>query len=171
MQLLSPAQCVGYGAFVLGVAAFLQKTDRRLKLFNANQCLVYAAHFVLLGNVPASASSLISSLRSFAAVRTRSPLFAALIIALNLAVGAAFAGTGVGWLPVIASCAATVAIFYMEGIRLRLVLLGCTLMWLATNIYSGSIGGTLLELVIAVVNGATIFRMRASFASVREELV
>jgi hypothetical protein len=31
----SPAQCVGYVAFVLGVTAFLQKDDRRFKQYMA----------------------------------------------------------------------------------------------------------------------------------------
>jgi hypothetical protein len=159
MQLFSPVQFLGYGAFVLGVAAFLQKTDRRLKILNANQCLVYSLHFVLLGNSSACASSLISALRSFLAVRTRSPWLAASIIAMNLAAGTMFARSGAGWLPVIASCAATVAIFCMQGIPMRLVLLGCTLLWLANNVLSGSIGGTLLELVIAVINLLTMIRM------------
>jgi len=159
MQLFSPAQCVGYGAFVLGVVAFTQRTDRRLKLLQASQALVYTVHFLLLGNLPASASALLSSIRSFLALRTRSRLLAATIIGLNIAAGASFAKNGAGWLPVISSCAATLAIFYMQGVPMRLVLLGCTTLWLANNVISGSIGGTLLELVIAAVNASTIVRM------------
>lgn len=163
MELLSPAQCVGYGAFVLGVATFLQKTDRRLKIFNAGACLVYAVHFVMLGNFPASGSALVSSVRSFLALRTRAPWLAGTIIAVNVVIGATFARSGAGWIPVIASCSATLAIFYMEGIPMRLVLLGCTFLWLANNILSGSIGGTALETVLAIVNTITILRMLPAF--------
>ncbi|HWQ53519.1 MAG TPA: YgjV family protein [Bryobacteraceae bacterium] len=159
MELLSPAQCVGYLAFFLGVGTFLQKSDRSLKVFNAGACLVYAVHFVMLGNLPASGSALVSSVRSFLALRTRAPWLAGTIIAINLVVGVTFAKSGAGWLPVIASCSATIAIFYMQGIPMRLVLLGCTFLWLINNILSGSIGGTLLETVLAIVNTTTIFRM------------
>jgi hypothetical protein len=49
--------------------------------------------------------------------------------------------------------------FTMDGVPLRLVLLSSTFLWLANNVVSGSIGGTMLELVIAVANGSTIIRM------------
>ena len=45
----SPAQYVGYAAFVLGVGSFLQKDDRRFKIFMAAECLAYIVHFALLG--------------------------------------------------------------------------------------------------------------------------
>jgi hypothetical protein len=159
MDFYSPAQVAGYVAFVLGVTAFLQKRDRRLKFFNAGQSLAYAVHFVLLGNLPASSTALISSMRSLLATRYRSWLLAAAIIAVNLCAAAAFVRSAAGWLPVIGSCTATVALFTTRGIPLRSVLLACTLMWLANNIISGSIGGTLLELVSATVNISTMIRI------------
>src|ERR1035438_6898284 len=110
MGLFSPAQVVGYFALALGITAFLQKSDDRLKFFNAIQGLVYALHFALLGNLPASASSLLSSLRSFLALGYRSWLLGAAIIGVNVSLGAVFARNAAGWLPVIDSCIATIAI-------------------------------------------------------------
>jgi hypothetical protein len=97
--------------------------------------------------------------RSFLAVKYRSPWLAGLIVAINLAVGAAVVRSGVGWIPVIASCAATLAVFTMQGVPMRLVLLACTFMWLTNNILSHSIGGTMLESVNAAVNVTTMIRM------------
>ncbi|MTJ80891.1 MAG: YgjV family protein [Telmatospirillum sp.] len=159
MQMLSPAQCFGYAAFALGVVAFLQRNDRRLKLLNASQCLVYTLHFMLLGNPPAAASSLVSGVRSLLALKTRSPWVAALILVIGIVVGWIFVDGGYGWLPVIASSVATVAVFLLSGIPLRLALLVGTLCWLANNLLCGSIGGSLLELTAAIVNGTTILRM------------
>jgi hypothetical protein len=159
MGIFSPAQVVGYIALVLGVTAFLQKNDDRLKFFNATQGLVYALHFVLLGNLPASASSLISSLRSFLALRYRSWLLGAVMLCANVGMGVAFARNTAGWLPVIGSSIATIAIFTMRGVPFRSVLLASTLLWLANNILTGSIGGTLLELANATVNISTIVRL------------
>jgi hypothetical protein len=159
MGLFSPAQVVGYIALALGITAFLQKSDDRLKLFNATQGLVYALHFVLLGNLPASTSALLSSLRSFLALRYRSWLLGAAIIGVNVGLGAAFARNTAGWLPVVGSSIATIAIFTMRGVPFRSVLLASTLLWLANNILTGSIGGTLLELANATVNISTIVRM------------
>ena len=162
MNFSSPAQCVGYAAFLLGVSAFSQKQDRRLKVLNALECLAYAVHFTLLGNLPASSSALVSSVRSFLALRTRAPWLAAVIVAVNVALGFVFAHRAAGWLPILASSLATVAVFLMSGVPMRLVLLVSTLLWLANNILSGSIGGTLLEAVIAVVSVSTIWRLLRS---------
>jgi hypothetical protein len=100
----SPAQCVGYVAFVLGVGCFLQSDDRRFKLFMAGECLAYIVHFALLGNPTAVASTSVSLLRSLLALRTRSLWVVALVIALNVGLGLAFVGQpraggpeGAGW--------------------------------------------------------------------------
>jgi hypothetical protein len=164
MQFFSLAQCVGYVAFVLGTFAFLQKNDRHLKILNGAQSLVYAVHFMLLGNLAASVSSMTSGARNFIALKTRSPYVAALIIAVNVALGCIFVKSGWGWLPVIGSCAGTIAIVTLRGIPMRLVLLGGTLLWLTNNILSGSIGGTLLECFIATANTTTMFRLLRSRA-------
>jgi hypothetical protein len=159
MGLLSPAQVVGYFAFILGVTAFVQRTDGRLKAFNATQSLFYALHFLLLGNNPASATCVISSVRSFMALKYRALWLAGVFVTVNLWAGATLGRTASGWLPVIGSCAATVAIFVLTGVGLRLVLLSSTLLWLANNILSGSIGGTLLEVANASINLLTIVRL------------
>jgi len=159
MQWFSLAQLVGYVAFVVSAAAFLQKSDRGLKLLLFVQGIVYGAHFLLLGNLPAAASAGLSGTRSLAAVKTRSTWVAIVFVILSLAVGFAFAGRGFGWLVVIASVAGTLAMFMLNGIPLRLVLLGGTILWLTNDIFSHSIGGTALETMIAVVNLSTIIRM------------
>ncbi len=159
MGILSPAQVVGYVAFVLGVTAFVQRSDGRLKAFNAAQSLFYALHFFLLGNSTASATCVISSTRSFLALKYRALWLAVVFIVVNLWAGAALGRTAAGWLPVIGSCLATIAIFMMTGVALRLVLLSSTLLWLTNNVLSGSIGGTLLEVANASLNLVTIARM------------
>jgi hypothetical protein len=98
-------------------------------------------------------------LRSFLALRYRSLVLGAVIIVANTGMGAIFARNRAGWLPVIGSCIATVAIFTMKGVRFRCVLLASTLLWLANNIISRSIGGTLLEVANATINISTMIRM------------
>lgn len=155
----SPAQIAGYVAFVLGTTAFLQTSDKRLKFFNATQSLVYGLHFFLLGNFPAMSSSLISSLRSYLALRFRSRVLAAIICAVMLGIGVAVVNGWAGWLPVLSTCAATIAVFMMQGVAMRAVLFCCTLCWLTNNILSHSIGGTALEICVGAANLTTIIRM------------
>jgi hypothetical protein len=155
----SPAQCVGYAAFVLGVGSFLQTSDRRFKLFMAGECLAYVVHFALLGNPTAVASSTMSMLRSLLALRTRSMWVMVAVIAANLALGLALAKQPSDWLPLAASCLGTYALFQLQGIPMRLVMLCGTCLWIANNVIAGSIGGTALEVVVAAVNLGTIWRM------------
>lgn len=158
-QLLSPAQLLGYLAFVLGVTAFLQRDDRRLKLFLAAECLAYVVHFSLLGNPTAAASSGLSAVRTTASLRYRSRPLALAVMATYLTLGACLARSPAGWLPVLGSCLGTWGLFMMHGIRMRLLVLTSTLFWLTNNILSGSVGGTLLEALIATASITTIVRM------------
>ena len=155
----SPAQVVGYLAFVLGVGSFLQTDDRRFKVFMAGECLAYVVHFALLGHPTAVASSLVSLARSVLALHTRSPWVAAAVVAVNVGLGLALATDASHWLPLAASCLGTVALFLLQGIPMRLLMLCGTALWIANNAIAGSIGGTALEVVVAAVNGATVWRM------------
>lgn len=155
----SPAQMVGYAAFVLGVGCFLQTDDRRFKLFMTGECVAYVLHFALLGNPTAVASSLLSTLRSVLSLRTHSRWVAVAVVAANVGFGLAVATRPSDWLPLAASCLGTVALFTLQGIPMRLVMLGGTGLWIANNLIAGSVGGTALELVVAAVNLATIARL------------
>ena len=159
---LSPAQLFGYVAFVLGVASFLQKNDRRFKWFMAGECLAYVVHFLLLGIPTAAASSGVSLVRSLLSLYTRSAWVAFAVVLVNLALGYGLATQWWNWLPLMASCIGTLALFLLHGIRMRLVMLIGTLLWIVNNVLSGSIGGTALELTILAVNCTTIWRMHAA---------
>jgi hypothetical protein len=167
---LSPAQLVGYVALVLGVAGFMQKSDTRLKVLMACEGLAYVVHFILLGNFPASGSAGVSSLRMLVSIKSRSRWWIGVFIAVNVAIGLTFAKGFAGWLPVSASCLATVAVFVLRGVWMRLILFVCTLLWLVNNLLSGSIGGTVLEALIAIANAYTIARMLVEQARADREV-
>jgi hypothetical protein len=155
----SPAQLFGYVAFVLGVGCFLQTDDRRFKWFMTGECIAYIVHFALLGNPTAVASSSLSMLRSLLSLYTRSAWVAVVIVAANIGFGLAIAQKPSDWLPLAASCLGTIALFTLQGIPMRLLMLVGTGLWIANNLISGSIGGTALETVIAAINLTTIVRM------------
>lgn len=155
----SPAQLFGYVAFVLGVGCFLQTDDRRFKWFMTGECLAYVIHFSLLGNPTAVASSLISMTRSLLSLRTRAKWVAVVVVCANIGFGLAIATKPSDWLPLTASCLGTIALFTLEGVPMRLLMLCGTGLWVANNIIVGSIGGTALEIVIAAINLTTIARM------------
>src|SRR5262245_4664669 len=155
----SLAQLVGYVAFSIGVYSFLQRDDRRLKATIGAQAFSYAVHFLLLGSMAAAAASFVTSVRAVLSLYTRSPYVAVAILATNVTLGVVTASSLAGWLPVVASCAGTIAFFFFEGIALRLILLFATACWLTNNLILGSIGGTLLELFLGAVNASTCYRL------------
>jgi hypothetical protein len=159
MDPLSPSQLVGYVALVLGVAGFLQRDDRRLKLLVAAECFVYVVHFVLLGNGPAASSAGVSGVRTALSAWYRSAWLAGVSVAVNLWLALALGTSGAGWIPVVGSSLGAVAVFLMQGIPMRLVLLSSTACWLANNVLSRSVGGTVLETLIAAASITTIVRM------------
>lgn len=160
-SVFSLPQCVGYVALVLGVASFLQKTDRRLKIVLIFQCIAYAIHFVLLGNIPASASNCVSIVRTILSLKTKSLYVAFFLTIVVIAIGFATIKSPAGLLPIVASIVAIYGMFLLEGVPFRLSMLVCTAMWLTNNIISHSIGGVILETLIATTNTYTIVRMNA----------
>jgi hypothetical protein len=52
-----------------------------------------------------------------------------------------------------------VALFLLQGIPMRLLMLCGTSLWIANNVIAGSIGGTALEVVVAITNITTMVRM------------
>lgn len=167
---MSPAQGLGYLAFAFGMACFAQRDDRRFKQFLVLECLAYAGHFWLLGQSTAVASSLVSVARSAASLHSRSAWVAAFFVALSLSLGLWLETGWLSLLPIAASCIGTTALFLLQGLRMRLLMLMGTLLWLANNLLLGSIGGSLLEACIACINSWTIWRMwRASDVKLRDE--
>lgn len=156
---LTLPQLVGWGAFFLGVASFVQTTDLRFKQFMAMECAVYVLHFALLGQWTACASASISFGRSVAAVRYPGSVTGVIFMMASLLCGAWFYTSWVSWLPITASVLGTFALFFLKRVRMRLVMLAGTLCWLVHNAWVGSIGGTLLEAVLCMVNAVTLYSM------------
>jgi hypothetical protein len=158
-HLLSPAQLAGYLALVLGVAGFLQRDDRRLKLLVSAECFAYVVQFTLLGTPSAASSALVSGVRTGLSAWFRSAWLAAASVAVNVVLAVRVDTHGWGWIPVVGSSLGAIAVFTLRGVPMRLVLLTSTACWLATNVLSGSVGGTVLELFIAAASVTTIVRM------------
>lgn len=158
MHFFSFVQCLGYLACVLGVAAFLQKSDVWLKGLLGVESLVYTIHFWLLDDPAAAFAALLSGIRSGLAIKTRSRIVAGIFLAVNLFMGIPLVHHWTGIFPIVGGLLGTVAMFCLQGLPMRLVLLSSTCCWLANNVAVGSIGGIVLETFNALANGVTIVR-------------
>lgn len=158
-QAAAPAQWPGWLAFAFGVACFAQTDDRRFRWLMAGECLSYTVHFAWLGQPAAAASTAVSLARALASLRWRSPALAWAFIAVNAGCAAVFYRGPLSLLPLAASVCGTWALFRLQGLAMRALMLCGTLIWVLHNLLAGSVGGSLLELVVAAVNGWTIWRL------------
>lgn len=153
------AQGFGLLSFVLGILCFYQKDDQRLRMMMVVMNLNHALHFALLGAFTSCLSALLSLVRTGLSIKTRSRVVAYLFIAITLALGLYVANVWYDLFPILGTCIGTYALYCLSGIKMRLAFLCGALCWLTNNIIVGSIGGTLLEVTLLVVNCTTIWRL------------
>lgn len=149
-------QFFGMLSFIIGVSAFYQRDDRKLKILMFVLQINHTIHFILMGATTAALSSVLSAIRTGLSLKTSSKIVAWLFIAFTLALGSYIASDWRDYLPIIGTCIGTYSLFCLEGIRMRLAFLLGACFWLSNNIVIGSVGGTLLETTLIVVNLRTI---------------
>lgn len=159
LDYFSLPQVLGYATFLISMVAFAQEKDRRLKVWLVGHNVLYASHFLLMDNPSAMAGALLSATRNALSLRTRALWVALLLLSANLLLGFVVIKAIWNVLPLVATAISTLSIFRLNGMRMRLGLFSATLLWLVNNILTGSIGGTAMELVIAIISCTTIFRL------------
>ncbi|MDK2601004.1 YgjV family protein [Vibrio vulnificus] len=153
------AQALGFLSFGLGISTFYQKNDRHLKIlmlvFNLNHLL----HFLLLGSMVSALSALLSALRTTTSIFTSSKWVAAIFILIGIVSGLGMAEHWWELWPIVGTVIGTYSLFVLSGIRMRIGFLAGANCWLINNILVGSIGGTLLEMTVIIMNLITIYRL------------
>lgn len=153
------AQALGFLSFGLGISTFYQKNDRHLKIlmlvFNLNHLL----HFLLLGSMLSALSALLSALRTTTSIFTSSKWVAAIFILIGIVSGLGMAEHWWELWPIVGTVIGTYSLFVLSGIRMRIGFLARATCWLINNILVGSIGGTLLEMTVIIINLITIYRL------------
>ncbi|WP_246615016.1 YgjV family protein [Agarivorans litoreus] len=159
MSLEITAQAFGLLSFVLGLSTFYQKDDKRLKvvmlIFNLN----HVVHYLLLGSIVSALGALLSAVRTATAIHFSSKKFAFIFIAISVVSGLALADNVWQLWPIVGTVIGTYSVFVLKGIKLRIGFLLGACCWLINNILVGSIGGTLLEMSVIMMNTVTICRL------------
>lgn len=153
------AQAVGIVSFALGILCFYQHNDKRLKIMMVVMNLNHALHFALLGAMTAFASALLAAVRTFVSIKVQSRNIAYFFMGLALIWGLYLSDHWYDMFPIAGSMIGTFALFQLSGIRMRLGFLAGALCWLTNNILVGSIGGTLLETTLILVNLNTMRKL------------
>jgi len=153
------AQSVGLLAFVIGISAFVQRNDQRLRTFLTLYCIVIGAHFFLLGAHTAAYAAWLSGFRSFVSTHTRHVVVMCFFLLIVWVLGVPNITQPIQWLTLIGTTLGTWALYREQGIRMRLIMLMGTVCWVTHNFVIGSIGGALIEGSFLFVNSHTVFRL------------
>lgn len=153
------AQSVGLFAFVIGISAFVQHKDQRLKLMLTLYCAVIGTHFFLMGATTAAFSAWMSGLRSFISTRTRHWTAMVFFLLIVWILGIPKIVLPIQWLTIIGTTLGTWALFREQGIKMRCMMWMGTVCWVTHNFVIGSIGGAMIEGTFLFVNAHTIFRL------------
>ncbi|MEI6897366.1 MAG: YgjV family protein [Psychromonas sp.] len=154
------AQALGFVSFALGVYAFYQKDDKKLKTAMLAFQLNYVLHYFLLGSIVSALSALLSALRTGTAIYISSARVAVFFIVVGLSCGIYLADNIWDLWSILGMSIGTYAVFVLKGIKMRIALLLGGMCWLTNNILIGSIGGSLLEATLISINVTTIFRLQ-----------
>ncbi|MGR3806898.1 YgjV family protein [Pasteurella testudinis] len=153
------AQFLGLISFALGILAFYQKSDKRLKITMVVLNINYMVHFLLLGAPVSVLSSFLAAFRTGLSIYISSKIIAFIFVGIGIIFGIWLATSLWDLFPIMGTCIGTLSLFLLKGIKMRLCLLLGSTCWLINNILVGSIGGTLLESCVIVINLFTIYRL------------
>lgn len=156
---LSLPQLFGYATFACGMVTFSRKKDGSFKLWLTVQNILYGVHFALMGNPAAVAGMVLSVARNLLSMRTRSFKVAIALLVANTLIGCWVVTSLWHVIPLLATAVATLSMFRLQRLPMRVGMLISTLMWVGNNILTGSIGGTAMECCISVMSIITILRL------------
>lgn len=160
---LSLPQILGYCATVLGITAFLQKDDMRLRGFISAMSVLLITHFILMGSYTAALSAALAASRwwltIFPWVRSRGRYFVPFYVCAFLTTAFFTYERWFDLLPPMASIGGTFALFYLHRLKMRLVLMCGGSLWCLHNVMALSYGPAVMEAFMIVSNITMMTRM------------
>lgn len=156
---LDAPQIVGLMAFGFDVLALLSMDDRKFKWLFALATLMLAIHFAMLDKSAPAVSLFISATRFWVAIYPWARKLTIPYIAIYLIAGYANYTTPIDLLPITSGITATFAVFYLAGVRMRALMMVCSVLWLTHNFIRFTYGGILVEGTFMLLNAYTITRL------------
>ncbi len=153
------AQCVGFLAMFIWILGFLVTNDRTtVKIFIVS-CVFWLGHFYLLGNWGAFGATFIGFIRLILSLKYQKNISILLwVLACSLAYGIySFDGKIISTLPLIATSVSSYGFFFLEKIRLRILLAWVSVLWFTYHINTGSMSGVLNEIIVQCTIWYSVF--------------
>ena len=151
------AQLLGFLALCAGIYAFSRKDDQQLRAGQAVQSFILALHFYLLDANSAAAIALLAGVRNSISLYKNIQNVAVVFLLIYIFVGFYTYEQLIDVLPVLSALLGTTAIFYLSGIRMRILMMLSTSLWIIHNVVVGSVGPLLMELFILAVTARTTY--------------
>lgn len=167
--LLTPAQIVGYIGYLIGVSAFLQRSDNNFRIQLTIVNIIMAVHFYLLGpdSYVAAILNIINIFRNIASIYTNNSWVMLFFIIVMWVFGLPGISAPMQYLTVIGTSIVTFSMFRLHNQRMRLGILLSSALWIVYSIWIGSIGGLAIEITFAIANIITIYKTRNTVVNMR----
>lgn len=154
------SQLLASMALLVGIFSFFKAKDNHLKLMIGLQALLMAGHFALLGAWVGVALALWGALRyGISIVSRHEGLFWGFLISGTALAVWRFQGP-TDALPMVANYASCLAIFLLEGRKLRQTLMVATVCWLGYNAAHASVMGVMVEGFYFIANATALWQSR-----------
>lgn len=144
------AQSVGFLAMFVWILWFLVQNDRTTVKIFILSCIFWLWHFYLLGNWGAFWATFIGFIRLILSLKYQKSISILVwVLACSLAYGVySFDGKVISTLPLLATAISSYGFFFLEKIRLRILLAGVSLLWFTYHLNTGSMSGILNEIIV-----------------------
>lgn len=151
------AQTVGLIALIVGLSAFLQKSDHLLKRNLSVYTLLMGIQFLMLDLWASALAAWLGTFRTYISMQTRNSWVMWSLITAVILFALPTVRSLPELLPIIGNILGTWAMFKEHGLRMRALMFIGTLCWLSHNVLVGSIGGSVIEALFLAVNARTMY--------------
>lgn len=154
------AQLVGLLASAFVILGYSSKHDVKLKIIVCVGAALFAVHFFMIGALTAMMMNAVNFLRIGLSIKFHgSKILFTVFIVIYLVVGVLTYKTWIDLLPLLSSLTGTVMMFFLSGIKLRILGMVGSSSWLIHNIIVGSMGGIMTELFVMTMQLTGIYRL------------
>ncbi|NDK09610.1 YgjV family protein [Candidatus Gracilibacteria bacterium] len=143
-------QLFGFIAMFVGITGFIVTDDTKtIKIFIA-ATIFWLLHFIFMGNYGALLAGIIGLIRLILSLKYKKSVSVFMaILAVSIALGLySFDGKIISIIPLIATAISSYGFFFLEKVRLRLLLAGVSFMWLFYHYNTGSMSGVTNEIIV-----------------------
>lgn len=160
-QFFTIPQLIGVLGYIVGVSAFLQRSDNAFRWQLTIVNIIMSVHFYLLGpdSYPAAILNIINIFRNIASAYTRNLFVMIFFIVLMWVLSLPTIVVPMQYLSVIGTSLVTFSMFRLQQASMRFGILLSSVLWIIYSIWMGSIGSLAIETTFAIINIITIIKL------------